>query len=128
MKPRIHSTIRAFFISMGALSVILAILGVFLPVLPTTPFLLLAAYFFARSSPTLHRKLLSHKYLGPYIRDWQTHKSLTRKTKHRAILLLWLTTGSSAVFFVPLLTVKILILLVATSVTLYIWRIPTRRD
>ena len=67
---------RYLVVGIGYLCVVLGVLGVFLPVLPTTPFLLLASYLFYRSSPKAQQWLLGHKYLGPYITDFQIHKSI----------------------------------------------------
>ena len=66
---------------LGLFFVALAVLGAALPVLPTTPFLILAASCFAKSSPRLHKKLLDNRVFGPLIRDWQNHRSIPRKGK-----------------------------------------------
>jgi hypothetical protein len=83
---------RVFWICLGALSVALGVIGAALPLLPTVPFLLLAAFSFARSSPALHRWLLAHPRLGPPIRDWQTTGAIRRRVK-------WLSTASLAAAF-----------------------------
>ena len=76
---------RWIWLCAGWLAVGLAILGIFLPLLPTTPFLLLAAALFARGSPRLHAWLLAHPRLGPPIRDWQRHGSISTRAKALAV-------------------------------------------
>lgn len=75
--------LRLLFASLGIITVALAVLGIFLPFLPTTPFLLLAAFLFARSSRRLHDWLLSHRHLGPYIHAWRNRTGLTPVQKLR---------------------------------------------
>lgn len=65
----------------GSVALALGLIGVVLPGLPTTPFVLLAAACYAKASPRLHGWLLNHRWLGPMVRDWETHRSLTRRTK-----------------------------------------------
>ncbi len=76
---------RLIWRSLGLIFVALAIAGVVLPLVPTTPFLLLAAFFFARSSPRLHTWLLSHRQFGPLIRNWRDHGGIDRRSKYLAI-------------------------------------------
>jgi hypothetical protein len=83
---------RVFWICLGALSVALGVIGAALPLLPTVPFLLLAAFSFARSSPALHDWLLAHPRLGPPIRDWQATGAIRRRVK-------WISTVSLAAAF-----------------------------
>jgi uncharacterized membrane protein YbaN (DUF454 family) len=109
------------------LALLLGLLGIVLPGLPTTPFVLLSAACLARSSPRLHQKLISHRHLGPLVRDWEENRSLTRRTK-------WLSTTIMSTMVVlsawqfsgrPLLQVLVLTLGVVGCIV--VWRIPTRR-
>ena len=84
----------------------LGVAGIFLPLLPTTPFLLLAAYLFARSSDRLHRWLLGHKHLGPYIHAFRGKTGLTRAQKIRIGTSLSIVIAVS-VYFAPLLTIRL---------------------
>ena len=81
----------------GFLSLILGVIGIFLPVLPTTPFLLLSAALFFRSSPRAYDWLLTHKYLGPYIRSFREDRMIPLRAKIVSISLLWLTALHCAV-------------------------------
>ncbi|MCV6607479.1 MAG: YbaN family protein [Campylobacterales bacterium] len=80
---------RTVFLILGFLFLFLGFLGVLLPGLPTTPFILLATASFVRSSPKLHQWLLEHKIFGVMIKNWQKHKGVTRKTKNIAFLLIF---------------------------------------
>lgn len=84
--PFLRSSARAIWLLAGFAALALACLGVALPLLPTTPFLLLAAFAFARSSTRLHDRLLQHAVFGPLIRDWQTHKAIAPQAKTAGIL------------------------------------------
>jgi uncharacterized membrane protein YbaN (DUF454 family) len=97
-------------IGLGALAVGAA--GIFVPLLPATPFLLLAALSFARSSPRLHHWLLHHPQFGPPIRDWQRHRAIGRRAKLSAIALMGVALAASAMLQAPgwLLIVQVAIL------------------
>lgn len=77
---------RLFWVTVGTIAVFCGVIGLFLPVIPTVPFLLLAAYAYANSSQTLYNWLLSNKTFGPMIRDWQEHGAISRRTKIIATL------------------------------------------
>jgi hypothetical protein len=109
----------------GFLSVALGITGIFVPLLPTTPFLLLAAWFFFRSSEKLYHKLINHKYLGPYIKNYRENKSITKRTKIATIALLWTTIMISAVYATSNLYVRILLLVIAIGVTIHVLSFKT---
>jgi len=89
--------IRYLWLLCGIVSVGLGIAGVFLPVLPTTPFMLLAAWCFARSSPRLHRWIVEHPTFGPPVRHWQAHGAISPRAKTMAV------TAMSAVFALSLI-------------------------
>jgi uncharacterized membrane protein YbaN (DUF454 family) len=92
---------KAVFIFLGMLSLALGTLGVVLPGLPTTPFVLLAAYLFARVSPRLHHWLLSRAWLGKYIRDYQQKGGISRRTRIYSMIIMWTTILISAWFYMP---------------------------
>ena len=112
-------------IFVGVLSVGLAAAGIFLPLLPTTPFLLLAAACFFRSSDRLYRWLTTHKWFGLYIRNYREHKAITRHTKVVILLLLWGTLGYTAFGVISTLAIRILLLLIGVGVTIHILSLKT---
>lgn len=85
--PRLHRWIwmRWVLIAAGFISLGLGITGVFLPGLPTTPFLILSTYCFAKASPRLHRWLLDHPTIGPPLKDWEANRSITRRVRFIAL-------------------------------------------
>ncbi len=86
---------RPFLLALGFLFTGIAAIGAFLPILPTTPFLLLAAACFARSSPTFHRRLLANRVFGPYLVQWQHDHTVPREAKRKAYGLVVVTFALS---------------------------------
>jgi hypothetical protein len=110
------------------LSTGLAVLGIFLPLLPTVPLLLLAAACFARSSESFHRWLLDHRHLGPLLRPYLQSAGIPRRARIAAIALIWVTIPFSALFLVPLLWVRVLMFAIALAVSIYLLRLPTQEE
>ncbi len=119
------SALRWILLVCGWISVALAILGLFLPVLPTVPFLLLALACFARSSGRFYVWLIEHEQLGPLVRPYLDGAGMPLKAKVKAILLVWASILLSTLFFVDRLWLQILLPLIALGVTLYLLRLPT---
>lgn len=123
-----HKTmIKLILRIVGTISLILGIIGIALPVLPTTPFLLLTAYCYFRSAPAWHKRLLESKHLGPYIRNFQENKCIPLRVKIYSIATLWLTISISAIFFVSILWVKVLLFAIAIGVTIHILSYPNSK-
>lgn len=118
---------RFWYLAAGHLSVVLAVLGVFLPLLPTTPFLLLAAACYARGSVRFYNWLLNNPSFGPIVRNWREDRSVALKHKIMAIGLITLSIGSSVVFFVPNTYGKVLLSLLGFGWIVVMLRLPTRR-
>lgn len=97
----------------------------FIPVLPTAPFILLAAACFMRSSKRLHGWLVTHPTLGCHIEDYQAGRGLQARTKLVALTTLWASVLFSAYFFVPLLAADVGLVVIAGAMTVYILRLPT---
>ena len=116
--------IRTLLLAIGWLSVTLGIIGIFLPVLPTTPFLLLAAACFARSSRRFYLWLVEHPRLGPWVRDYLDGNGIPLKGKVYAIGLMWLSIGLSC-YLVPLPWARGFMLTSAVLVSIYILRQKT---
>lgn len=117
--------LRVLVFAAGWLSVALGVIGIFLPVLPTTPFLLLAAACFLRTSPRFYHWLISHPKLGKYLLYYLNGKGIPKKAKVYTLLLMWFSLISTAFIFVPRLTVQIILPLVGIGVSIYILRLPT---
>jgi len=105
---------------LGTLCLILGTIGVFLPVLPTTPFLLVSLWAYMRSSEKLYNFILTNKYLKPYVEDYVSGNGIPRHAKIKAIALIWLTIGISVLFVVDKLFVRVMLLVTASLVSLYI--------
>jgi uncharacterized protein len=119
---------RAVYVGLGLFFVALAVVGVVTPMLPTTPFLLLAAFFFARSSRRLHDWLLRSRLFGGLIRDWQKHRGVRPRVKVVALTLMPLVVFTSAYFGgLPWYLVVMLIALALVGAVVVI-RLPTVRD
>ncbi|MBN1599135.1 MAG: YbaN family protein [Bacteroidales bacterium] len=100
---------KAILIILGTTSLILGIIGIFIPGLPTTPFLLLTAGLYVRSSERLYNLLMQNKYLSTYINKWQKNKSLPLKTKLYAITLMWAMILTSVIFLIGSVYIKIVV-------------------
>lgn len=116
---------KILYTVLGSVSLALGILGIFLPVLPTTPFLLLSASLYLKGSEKLYNWLMNHPKLGPYITNFRIHKAIPLKAKIASVSLMWLTILTTVIFFIPLLVIKILLLLVAVAVTIHILSFKT---
>ena len=116
---------KTLCIVIGTISLGLGILGIFLPLLPTTPFLLLTAALYFRGSPRLYQRLLDHRHLGPYIRNYRENKAIPLRAKVISLLLMWGTMLYCIFFLIPLVWVKILMFLIAAGVTYHILSFKT---
>ena len=120
--------VRVTLIISGWFFVILGIIGIFLPVMPTTTFLLLAAACFARSSEKFYNQLLNNKYLGKYIKNYLEHRAMPLRAKIVAVIMVNAAIGYSAFFAVQTLWVKILLIIIAISLTVYLISIKTLKE
>ena len=116
---------RFVFKCLAVVCIILGFLGIFLPLLPTTPFLILAAFFSIRSSPTIHSWLIHHKTFGPPLQQYLKERSISKTVYWRALSVMWLTMGIS-IWMVSMIWVKCLLLVIATSVTVYLTLLKKR--
>ena len=123
----LHPLVRWLLLGTGWLCVGLGAIGVVLPLLPTTPFLLLAAACFARASLRFYHWLLNARVLGQYIQDYRAGLGIPLRAKIIALSALWITMLSSATWLVPLWPVWVLLILIAAAVSVHLLRMPTRR-
>jgi uncharacterized membrane protein YbaN (DUF454 family) len=119
---------KGVLIVTGTLSLGLGIIGIFIPLLPTTPFLLLAAYCYFRSSKKLYNWLISNKLFGSYIRNYYEGLGIPLKVKLLSISFLWITIGFSTYFIVSNLIIRIILIIIAVGVTAHILTIKTLKE
>ncbi|MCK4957454.1 MAG: YbaN family protein [Candidatus Cloacimonetes bacterium] len=115
------------FLLLGIIFTILGFCGIIVPLLPATPFLLLAAYSFGKSSQRFLNWLLSNRFCGEYIRNYKEKNGMWIKNKIYTITVLWLSISSSAIFAVDKLWIRIILFVIALSVTTHILKIKTLR-
>ncbi len=120
-----NPVLRTLVFAAGWLSVALGVAGIFLPVLPTTPFLLLAAACFVRTSPRFYQWLVEHPRLGKYVIYYLDGRGMPKKAKVYTLILMWSTMLLTAFVLTDRLTIKILLPLIGLGVSIYILRLPT---
>jgi hypothetical protein len=118
---------RFLWTTLGTLSLILGAVGAILPVMPTTPFLLLAAACYYRGSDRMHDWLLTNRWFGRYIADYRSGLGVPLKTKVLSLAMLWVSIGLSAVLFADTWGLRIILAIVAVGVTVHLLMIKTRR-
>lgn len=118
---------RVLLILTGTLSVSLGVLGIFLPLLPTTVFLLLGAACYARSSPRFYYKLVNHRWLGPYIRSSREGQGMRRRDKAITLALLWAGIGATMIWSVEAIWLRLLLAAIAAGVTVHVVKLPAFR-
>ncbi|NQT05004.1 MAG: YbaN family protein [Dehalococcoidia bacterium] len=116
---------KGLLIFAGTTFTAIGIIGIFVPILPTTPFLLLAAACYLRSSRRLYNWLLNNRFFGAYVRNYLDGRGMPRKIKIATILLLWITIACSIIFAVQALVIRVILLVVAVGVTVHIMLIKT---
>lgn len=112
---------KIVLIIIGSISLVIGSLGIILPLLPTTPFLLLSLACFIRSSNKLYTFILNNKYLAPYVKDYMEGNGIPKKAKIRAISLIWITIGFSVLFIINKTILRLMLLTIASIVSTYIW-------
>ena len=124
-KKRLKSPLRTLLVVLGTVCVALGVLGMFLPVLPTTPFLILAAVLYARSSKRFYNWLITNRWCGEYIRNYREGRGLSLKQKVFTILLLWMTIGATVWLAISQWWLRLILLGIAVGVTIHVVMIKT---
>jgi len=119
-------TLRLVFAGLGAAFLALGVVGIFLPLLPTTPFLLLAAACFARASRRLHHWLLNHAVLGPIVLEWREHRAIPYRAKRAGLWLMAASMTTSIVFFLSDWRAQLAMAAGGLVLGYILWRIPSR--
>jgi uncharacterized membrane protein YbaN (DUF454 family) len=110
----------------GWIFVVLGFIGVMLPILPTTPFLIVALALFSKSSPRFHQMLLNNARFGPILKQWEDNKTLSRKTKYKASFLIIITFSISVAISYKQIQIQLLLVGIAIILLFFIWRIKER--
>jgi hypothetical protein len=127
MQLMLNRPLRYLLIALGFTAVGLAVVGIFVPILPTTPFLLLAAFLFGRSSPRFYKWLHTNRWFGAYLMNYRAGRGLPLREKILTISALWLAILLSVAFALSSWWARGSLLLIATAVTIHLLRIPTYR-
>lgn len=116
------------YVVAGTVALGLGLIGIVLPLLPTTPLLLLAAFCYARGSERFYLWLMTNRYIGGYIRAWRENRGIPLRVKVYVIALLWVVMGLTIVFVIPLAAVRVLLALIGIGVTIYLVQLPTLKE
>ena len=116
---------KLLLVSFGTLSLIIGIIGIFIPLIPTTPFLLLAAACYIRGSKKFYNRLIKNRWLGEYIKNYQEGRGVPFNVKIITIIVLWLTIIISTIVFFSNSIIQIILFLIAIVVTVHIIKIKT---
>lgn len=127
-KIRTWKWVKPLLVVVGTIFVGLGIIGIILPVLPTTPFLLLAAACYAKSSKRFYCWLLNNRWFGVYIKNYREKKGMPLKIKIFVVALLWLTILVSVIFAVQFLIVRVIFIIIALGVSVHILSMKTLRE
>ncbi len=127
VNPVGSKALRWTLIVLGTAFVALGVAGIFLPLLPTTPFLLLAAACYARASKRFYNALMSHPWTGPSLRAWRQHRSMPRKARRNAAIAV-VVTFSISIAIVPVMWVKGLLVCICAGLLFFFWRMPVLPD
>jgi len=116
---------RYLLLALGIISLILGVIGIILPLLPTTPFLLLSAGCFINSSPKLYNWLINNKIFGKYIRNYREKRGIPLRVKVTSLAILWLSISYSLLFIVSSIVIRLILIVIALGVTIHILRMKT---
>ena len=111
---------KGILVILGTFFLVLGIIGIFIPLLPTTPFLLLTAACYIRGSKTFYNKLIKNRWLGKYIKNYQEGKGIPLTLKIISIIFLWITIIFSTVIIVTNIFIRIILIIIAIGVTTHI--------
>ena len=116
---------RVLFFVLGSISLLLGAVGIFLPLIPTTPFLLLSVACYLRSSTKMHTWLVNNRVFGQYLSNYREGKGLPMKVKIFTLGILWVTVIYSAFYIIDILVMQFLLIFVAIMVTMHLVLLPT---
>ncbi|MEM0910254.1 MAG: YbaN family protein [Pseudomonadota bacterium] len=115
---------KSIYLAAGFLATFLAVIGIALPLLPTTPFAIVAAFCFSKSSPRFHRMLLNNRFLGPTLKAWEEQGSISLKAKITSTVMMYALVSYPLIFIIESNTVRAVVLGTMICVSIYIWTRP----
>lgn len=124
-QPQKSPLVRGLMISAGIAATALGFIGIFVPLLPTTPFLLLASWLFVRSSRKFHDRLMTNRFFGPYIKNYREKRGITLRNKIYSLTFLWITLSTSFIFAPPLWYIWLMLASIGIGVTVHIIKFKT---
>lgn len=124
----INNLKKGAYLIIGAISLLIGVVGLFLPIVPTTPLILLSAWCFFRSSPRIYEWVVSNERFGPTVKNFQEGRGITKATKIKAVIMMWLTISLTVYFYIRNYFIIALLYTISISVTIYLYRLPTIRD
>lgn len=120
--------INKILIGSGTFFLIIGIIGIIIPILPTTPFLLLAAACYAKGSKKFYNWLINNKWFGEYIKNYRERRGIPLSVKIISITILWITIAFSIFIFVSNLLIQIILIVIALGVTIHLLTIKTKKN
>lgn len=122
-----NQTKKIIYITIGTLCLILGAIGIFLPLLPTTPFWLLTCWFYIHSSKKMYDRVMDNRYFGEHMRNYLEYKAIPMRTKVIALSVLWISTSFTTLFLTENLWIKIGLMIISVAVTWHLVTFPTKK-
>lgn len=119
---------QGIYIGLGSFFLVLGAIGIFVPLLPTTPFWLLTCWFYLRSSGSLYRRVMRNRYFGTYIRDYMEEKAIPLRSKVISLGVMWTSTLLTSFLLIDRLWIKVVLLAISAGVTWHILSYPTKKE
>ncbi len=122
-----NQTKKIIYITIGTLCLILGAIGIFLPLLPTTPFWLLTCWFYIHSSKKMYDRVMDNRYFGEHMRNYLEYKAIPMRIKVIALSVLWISTSFTTLFLTENLWIKIGLMIISVAVTWHLVTFPTKK-
>lgn len=119
---------QGIYIGLGSFFLVLGAIGIFVPLLPTTPFWLLTCWFYLRSSDRLYRRVMRNRYFGTYIRDYMEEKAIPLRSKIISLGVMWTSTLLTSFLLIDRLWIKLVLVAISAGVTWHILSYPTKKE
>ncbi len=123
----LHLPKRTIYILLGSVCLVLGAIGVFVPLLPTTPFWLLTCWFYVRSSEVLYNRVMDNRYFGSYVRAYMVDKAIPLQSKVLSLSIMWGSILLTCLFLVDIWWVRLLLIAISVLVSVHILSFPSRK-